>query len=116
MLGADGLTGVGAGEAAGSGAIDVTAERGDATLGAPIVTLDGAFLVPVTRFGFAFLALTFVERPAVVFVAGFLAFIVCLAGSFAAAALPVFLLTGLTGCFAAVLRPSFFAAFGVVYE
>jgi hypothetical protein len=54
VLGVDGLTGVGAGEATGSGAIDVTAERGDATLGAPIVTLDGAFLAPVTRFGFAF--------------------------------------------------------------
>src|SRR5260221_10154721 len=86
VLRADGLTGVGAGEAAGRGAIDVTAERGDAMLGAPIVTLDGAFLARVTRFGFAFSALTFVVRLAVVFVAGFLAFIVCLAGSFAAAA------------------------------
>ena len=119
MLRADGLTGVGAGEAAGRGAIDVTAERGDATLGAPIVTLDGAFLAPITRFGFAFSALTFVVRPAVVFAACFLAFVACLAGCFAAAALPVFLLTaatGLSGCLAAVLRSSFFIAFGVVYE
>jgi hypothetical protein len=119
VLGADGPTGAGAGEAVGRGATDVTAEWGDATLGALIVSLGGAFLAPVTRFGFAFSALTFVARPAVVFVAGFLAFVACLAGCFAAAALPVFLLaaaTGLTGCLAAVLRPSFFVAFGVMYE
>ena len=119
MLGADGPTGAGAGEAVGRGATDVTAEWGDATLGALIVSLGGAFLAPVTRFGFAFSALTFVARPAVVFVAGFLAFVACLAGCFAAAALPVFQLaaaTGLTGCLAAVLRPSFFVAFGVMYE
>jgi hypothetical protein len=48
------LTGVGAGEAAGRGAIDVTAEWGDATLEAPIVTLGGACLAAVTRFGLAF--------------------------------------------------------------
>src|SRR5258708_3852573 len=119
VLGADGPTGAGAGEAVGRGATDVTAEWGDATLGALIVSLGGAFLAPVTRFGFAFSALTFVARPAVVFVAGFLAFVACLAGCFAAAALPVFQLaaaTGLTGCLAAVLRPSFFVAFGVMYE
>jgi hypothetical protein len=119
VLGSDGLTGAVAGEAGGRGATDVTAEWGDATLGALIVSLGGAFLAPVTRFGFAFWALAFVVRRAVVFATGFLAFVACLAGCFAAAALPVFLLaaaTGLTGCLAAVLRPSFFVAFGVVYE
>ncbi|SRR5260221_6241862 len=43
-VGVDGLTGAGVGEAAGRGAIDVTAERGDAMLEAPIVTRGGAFL------------------------------------------------------------------------
>jgi hypothetical protein len=62
VLGADGPTGAGAGEAVGRGATDVTAEWGDATLGALIVSLGGAFLAPVTRFGFAFSALTFVAR------------------------------------------------------
>ncbi len=51
MLGADGPTGAGAGEAVGRGATDVTAEWGDTTLGALIMSLGGAFLAPVTRFG-----------------------------------------------------------------
>ncbi len=54
MLGADGLTGAGAGEAVGRGATDVTAGWGDATLGALIVSLGGAFLAVATRFGLAF--------------------------------------------------------------
>jgi hypothetical protein len=117
--------------------VDPITELCRATFAATAVTLDGAFLAAVTRVGLALEVLPFVARRTVVFVAVLLAFVVSLAGCATNAALPVTFLafaTGLAGrgaavalltvlsalaigliaCLAAVLRPSFFAALGVM--
>ncbi len=136
-MGVDGLTDP-AGEVTGRGVIDRIAELCRATFAATVVASDGAFLAAVTRFGLAFGVLAFV-RCTVVFVAVllafavslaacvtnaalvviFLAFAACLAGRGATVALLTFLLdfaTSLTVRSMVIVRPSFFIAFGVMYE
>jgi hypothetical protein len=137
-VGVDGLTDP-AGEVTGRGVIDLIAELCRATFDAALATFGGAFLAAVTRFGLAFGVLAFVVRCTVVFVAVLLAFVVSLAGCVTNAALPVIFLafaacpagrgaavalltfllalaTSLTVRSVVIERPSFFIAFGVVYE
>ena len=101
------------------------------------MALDGALLAAITRVGLALEVLPFVVRRTVVFVAVLLAFVVSLAGCTTNAALPVTFLAfaaclagrgaavalltvlsglaiGLIAGLAAVLRPAFFVALGVM--
>jgi hypothetical protein len=121
----------------GRGVIALIAELCRATLAATAVALDGALLAAITRVDLALEVLPFVVRRTVVFVAVLLAFVVSLAGCATNAALPVIFLAfatclagrgaalalltvlsalaiGLIACLAAVLRPSFFVALGVM--